>query len=70
MSKYMGITGKGKKRRGLLRMATAAFMMTVFLANGTLSFADSTGTVTESSVKIRKEASSISDLFVFCSVGK
>lgn len=70
MSKYMGITGKGKKRRGLLRMATAAFMMTVFLANGTLSFADSTGTVTESSVKIRKEASTSSDVIGSSTQGK
>lgn len=70
MSKYMGITGKGRKHRGLLRMATAAFMMTVFLANGTLSFADSTGTVTESSVKIRKEASTSSDVIGSSTQGK
>ena len=70
MSKYMGITGKGRKHRGLLRMATAAFMMTVFLSYGTLSFADSTGTVTESSVKIRKEASTSSDVIGSSTQGK
>lgn len=70
MSKYMEKAGKGRKHRGFLRMATAALMVTVFLANGTLSFADSTGTVNESSVKIRKEASTSSDVIGSSTQGK